>query len=116
MKIGVALAALTLGSLVVGCGGESVARTARVEISRDSAVGYYNPEDVTVREGGTVSWTNKSGVVHDVTFDDANITSSDLFRDGESFETTFEQEGLYRYTCTIHPTMVGTVRVVAAST
>ena len=88
-------------------GGEKV---VQVQIMKDSGVGHYHPYSVDVAVGGKVVWTNRSGVVHNVVFEDKFIESSSLFTDGETFETEFERAGVYEYYCTLHPTMRGEVR------
>jgi len=104
---------------VAGCasGGEGSAsgtngnEKVQVQIMKDSGVGHYHPGSVEVPAGGTVIWTNRSGVVHNVVFDEASIQSSSLFNDGETFEARFDRNGVYEYHCTLHPTMRGAVRV-----
>jgi plastocyanin len=88
--------------------------SGRVEVSidRDSAVGFYNPGEVEVGVGDEVVWFNRSGVVHNVVFDDPEIVSSRLFNHGESFTTSFPEVGSFEYICTIHPTMRGVVTAV----
>ena len=85
--------------------------TGSVSIAKDAGVGHFTPEDVEVSVGGTVTWVNNSGVVHNVIFDDATVTSSKLFYDGEEFRTGFDTAGVFSYICSVHPTMKGTVSV-----
>ena len=70
----------------------------------------YNPATITVNAGTTVKWTNKDAVTHTVTstvdlFDSGNIGS------GGTYTHQFNTAGSYPYTCTLHPTMSGTVVV-----
>ena len=70
----------------------------------------FAPTTVTVKAGSTVTWTNKDDEPHTV------VSDSGLFRSGavdtdESFSFRFEKPGTYRFLCTIHPTMVGTIVV-----
>ncbi len=82
-----------------------------IEIMRDGGVGHYHPPVGAVAVGGTVIWTNRSGVVHNVVFDDDRVPDSPLFEDGERFEAVFETAGSYRYLCTLHPAMTGRIDV-----
>ena len=69
----------------------------------------YNPSEVSVFTGGTVTWEWDDGnIVHDVKGDDF---ASELQKEG-TFEHTFEEAGTYEYRCTVHPAMEGEVTVV----
>jgi plastocyanin len=70
----------------------------------------FSPATVTIKAGSTVVWTNKDGEPHTV------VSDAGLFRSGavdtdESFSFKFDQPGTYRFLCSIHPTMVGTIVV-----
>jgi|SRR5690242_9181419 plastocyanin len=70
----------------------------------------FAPTSLTVAAGSTVTWTNKDDEPHTV------VSESGLFRSAaldtnESFSFRFAQPGTYRYTCSIHPRMVGTIIV-----
>ncbi len=80
------------------------------------AIENFNHQEARVIVGQTVAWTNMDGVPHTVTsgargvaeegFDSGHIGLS------QSFALRFDQPGEYPYTCTLHPTMNGTVTVV----
>ncbi len=71
----------------------------------------YQPADVTVRAGDTVTWVWEDGAVqHDVV---AEGFASEVQADG-TYRRDFEEPGIYAYRCTLHPRMTGTVTVVAA--
>lgn len=86
-------------------------------------------QSVTVRVGGTVTWTHNDGAVaHTVTSDDGSFDSSpncsptvpplpptgDCMTQGETFAWTFAAPGTYAYHCKVHGTaMTGTVTVVS---
>lgn len=82
-----------------------------VLIMKDSAVGHYHPGEISVEVGGSVTWTNRSGVVHNVVFEAPSVQSSGLIKDGETFSAEFANRGTYPYLCTLHPTMRGVVNV-----
>lgn len=69
----------------------------------------FSPSEVTVRTGGTVTWTNTDGS-HTVT-DRAGGFDSGIFDSG-TFAQTFGTSGTYDYLCTLHPEMTGRVLVV----
>lgn len=70
----------------------------------------YVPQNLTVKVGQTVRWTNYDDVPHDVV---GSGIESEYLQRGEIFTYTFEQEGTYDYICTIHPWMEGEVIVEA---
>jgi len=73
----------------------------------------YVPKEVTVKKGGTVTWTNSDSVTHTVTkeggpgaeFDSGNMEVDD------TFEQKFDMPGTIDYVCTIHPNQTGTITV-----
>lgn len=71
----------------------------------------YNPADIQVSPGATVTFTNLDGIPHTVTFDNTSIASVDQFSTGAKTVTMPTATGTYAYHCTIHPTMKGTVLV-----
>lgn len=103
-------ASLLLGCTTGGVGGAGSLENS-VTIMKDSAVGHYHPSDLQIDAGGSVIWTNKSGVVHNVVFESPIIRSSGFIKDGDTFETDFANPGTYPYLCTLHPTMRGTIVV-----
>jgi plastocyanin len=70
----------------------------------------FSPMSITVRVGSTVTWQNRDGEPHTVVGVDGAFRSGALDQD-EKFAFTFHKRGNYRYTCAIHPRMVGTVVV-----
>ncbi len=70
----------------------------------------FHPMDVTVPAGATVTWKNLDGEPHTVTSVDGAFRSGALDQ-GDGFSFTFARPGVYRYLCTIHPRMVGSVTV-----
>jgi plastocyanin len=79
--------------------------TAIVEI-RGSA---YQPADVTIAAGGSVTWVNYDNVKHNVDF--AGKASPSL-GNKEMYTKKFEKKGTFEYTCDFHPSMKGKVTVV----
>ncbi len=99
-----AAAALVVASAVV------LAATRTVAIAEFA----FSPASITINVGDRVTWTNTDAVGHTATatsgaFDTGNIAQ------GESATVRFTQPGTYRYVCTPHPSMTGTIRVRSAS-
>jgi plastocyanin len=70
----------------------------------------FVPSKVTIKVGGTVSWTNGGSSVHTITADDGRFDSGDVQK-GKTFSRTFESTGTFSYHCSIHPTMKAQVVV-----
>jgi plastocyanin len=70
----------------------------------------FGPSEVMVAVGTTVTWTNKDDIPHTVVNTDKTFKSKVLDTD-EKFSYTFTKAGSYRYFCSIHPKMTGTVVV-----
>jgi plastocyanin len=71
----------------------------------------FQPGEVTVGVGDTVTWTNNDSVDHDVTADSFSSGEPGGMAPGDTFEHTFEEAGMFDYVCTVHPGMEGTVVV-----
>ena len=74
----------------------------------------YNPDPVTIEEGGKVIWMNEDPETHTATADDGSFDTGDL-EEGKLKSETFKEPGEFTYHCEIHPTMHGTVKVVPAA-
>ena len=74
----------------------------------------FAPGTLSVAEGTTVKWTNNDGEAHTVTATNGSFDSKNL-DPGKTFEQKFATAGSFTYMCTIHPTMTGTVTVVAVA-
>ncbi len=70
----------------------------------------FGPGTVTVPRGTTVTWTNKDDDTHTVVSDSKLFKSPALDTD-DTFTFTFGQAGTFKYYCTLHPYMQGTVIV-----
>ena len=70
----------------------------------------FSPATLTVAAGTTVTWSNRDEEPHTV------VSETGLFRSAaldtnESFSFRFDQPGTYRFVCSIHPQMTGTIIV-----
>ncbi|MGH2980732.1 MAG: plastocyanin/azurin family copper-binding protein [Solirubrobacterales bacterium] len=74
----------------------------------------FSPGSISVTLGDTVRWTNQDAAPegHDVTGDGLD---SGLMNQGDTYIHTFSSAGTVSYICTIHPSMKGTVNVLARS-
>ena len=72
----------------------------------------FGPQTLTVARGTTVTWTNKDDEPHTVVNDaDTRLFKSAALDTDDSFSFTFDQPGTYKYFCSIHPRMQGTITV-----
>lgn len=84
-------------------------RSEKVEIADFS----YKPDPVRIEEGGKVIWQNEDSVAHTATAEDGSFDTGPI-EEGKIKSETFKQPGTYRYVCSIHPQMHGTIEVVPA--
>jgi len=70
----------------------------------------FSPSTITVTVGTVVTWTNKDAVTHNVTSNPALFSSGGM-GNGATYSFTFANTGTFNYSCTIHPSMTGTVIV-----
>jgi plastocyanin len=70
----------------------------------------FSPATLTVKPGTTVTWTNKDDHDHTVVASDESFKSGNLGH-GETFEHKFDKKGKFKYACSYHPRMKGTVVV-----
>ncbi len=73
----------------------------------------FEPANIIVDTGTTVTWTNFDGVGHTVTSDGGGELQSPLLGQTQTFSHTFDEPGQYWYLCTPHPFMKGLVTVRA---
>jgi plastocyanin len=139
-------ACLALGLVAAGCGGDDdsdsgdsgAAATATTEKPADTTGGgggdtsggaeatagakatmkdiSFQPSNVTVAKGGSVTWTNDDSVGHDVTKQsgpgpDFKSGSPGGISGGDTFTQKFDTAGTIKYVCTVHPGMEGTITV-----
>jgi plastocyanin len=71
----------------------------------------FQPAEVSVGVGDTVTWTNNDSVDHDVTADSFSSGDPGGMAPGDTFDHTFEEAGTFDYVCTVHPGMEGSVTV-----
>jgi len=75
----------------------------------------FSPAKLTVKAGTTVTWTNKDDIPHGIASANNAFTRSNAMDTDGNFSFTFTTPGTYQYFCYIHPHMVGTIVVEAAT-
>jgi len=126
------LALPVMAVLLAGCGGGSSttsgggspspaaslpAGAKEVDVVADpNTVGAYQPGSVNVKVGDTVGWLWKDQAnPHTVTSDDGTTFNEDNggsgFNAGHTFTFTFKTAGTYKYHCSLHSGMSGTIVV-----
>ena len=73
----------------------------------------FGPQELKVKAGTTVTWTNKDDIPHTVVSPN-NFRSKVLDTDG-AYSFTFTTPGTYKYFCSLHPHMTGTIVVETAT-
>jgi len=71
----------------------------------------YDPREIRVASGTTVSFTNSGIVFHTATSDDAQRSFDAGANPGETVTVRFERPGTFAYHCGVHPDMKGVVHV-----
>jgi amicyanin len=110
---GVLLAALVLGiAALAAVTGPATASTPPAPEAVDVRIGNFTfePLEVTVKAGTTITWTNRDDIPHTVVSTDKAFKSKVLDTD-ERYSFTFSTPGTFPYFCSIHPKMTGTVVV-----
>jgi len=69
----------------------------------------FNPSDLTITAGESVTWINDDSVTHDI-LSNGNFDSG-LLASGKNFTFTFDMPGEFDYICKIHPSMNGKITV-----
>jgi plastocyanin len=70
----------------------------------------FTPNNLTIKAGSSVTWSNQDDEPHTVV-SDAGLFRSGAIDTNESFSFKFDKPGTYHFTCSIHPRMVGTIVV-----
>ena len=85
----------------------SVAQNTVVPVTIDNFV--FEPVQLTVKVGQTVTWTNRDDIPHTVVCA-GKFRSKTMDTDG-TYSFTFTSAGEYKYFCSLHPHMTGVVKV-----
>lgn len=72
----------------------------------------FNPQQVTVKVGTTVTWTNHDDIPH-IVISQTTLFKSNALDTEDKFSFTFTTPGNYPYFCSLHPHMTGSIVVEA---
>ena len=75
----------------------------------------FSPATLTVKAGTTVTWTNRDDIPHGIASSNSAFKRSQALDTDDSYSFTFTAPGTYQYFCYLHPHMVGSVVVQAAT-
>jgi plastocyanin len=125
-RLDVAAAVLVMAAASAGCSSSSgpsqaapttTAVTAKPDpgttiaiVSDPTTVGRFEPAQLTVGTNTAVHWRNETSAPHAIAFDEGGALGGPVTV-GRSLTQTFTVPGRYRYHCSIHPAMTGTVVV-----
>ena len=110
------LAAALMLALSVAAYADETAAPQQVAATAPNAVTIDNfafaPALLMIAPGTKVTWFNKDEEPHTVTSADGGKTfKSEALDTDDKFSFTFDKPGTYKYFCSIHPHMVGTIVV-----
>ena len=107
-----ALAVMSSVSGAFGLGTASAAVDAQVIVVQpnDLMSWRYDPAELTISAGTTVTWVNRGTTPITVTSPDG-LFDSDEIQPGASFSLIFDTPGTFRYFCVPYPHMKGAVVV-----
>lgn len=111
------LSLLLLLCFAMSCGGAAGTAVVTDKVSIFDVPGKpesewgYDPKEIRVASGTTVTFTNDGVVFHTVTSDGADRLFDLSANPGESVTHTFTEPGTFAYHCGVHPAMKGVVHV-----
>ena len=85
----------------------SVVHCEEVSVTIDNFT--FEPAQLTVTVGTTVTWTNRDDIPHTVV--SAGKFRSKALDTDDKYSFTFTKAGDYEYFCSLHPHMVGMIKV-----
>ena len=94
----------------VGLAFATAAQAASHDISIKSF--KFNSDDLAIKVGDTVTFSNADGVPHTATADDGSFDTGTL-KKNTSGDVTFSTAGDFTYFCKFHRNMTGVIRVTA---
>lgn len=72
----------------------------------------FQPKELTIQAGTTVTWQNDDDVPHTATADgDTPLFDSGPLDTDDKYSFTFQHPGKYPYYCKVHPHMTGLIVV-----
>ncbi|MEU5048917.1 plastocyanin/azurin family copper-binding protein [Streptomyces sp. NPDC021096] len=104
-----ALAALLSMGVLAASPAVAAPPAAQTTVVIEGSPAVFVPPTVTIHPGDSVRWINNANGTHTTT-SDTGVWDARL-NPGQSFTRTFPTAGVFRYHCTIHPGMTGSVTV-----
>jgi plastocyanin len=109
-SLGLAIAAAMLLHVNFASAEDAKVETTKVEDTKVMIDNFtFEPAQLTVKVGTTVTWTNRDDIPHTIV-SAGKFRSKTMDTDG-TFSFTFTTAGEYKYFCSLHPHMTGTVKV-----
>ena len=71
----------------------------------------FSPRTLTVARGTTVTWINNDDVPHLIVNVENRFKQSPVLDTGQTFSAKLDKAGTYKYFCSLHPMMQGTIVV-----
>ena len=108
-KINGVIVIAVLAAMIVSCTKDNTNLTPpanEVYIENTS----FTPSTISITANTTIKWTNKDGITHTVT-SDASLFDSGAMGSGATFSQQFLTPGTYKYHCSYHSSMKGTIIV-----
>ncbi|WP_213228781.1 cupredoxin family copper-binding protein [Caballeronia sp. NK8] len=100
-----------VSAIPTACAQEPVQQVAMATAPTVSIDNFaFNQAAITVPVGTKVTWVNHDDMLHTIA-DEGKTFKSDPLDSGESFSHVFDKPGTYKYFCSLHPHMTGTVVV-----
>jgi plastocyanin len=106
-----AATATALAAVVIPTSAQNAAPADAVSIDNFT----FTPASLTVKAGTTVTWTNRDDIPHGIASSNNAFKKSKALDTDDNYSFTFTTPGTYQYFCYIHPHMVGTIVVEAAT-
>jgi len=90
------------------------AAAAAAAVARTVSIGNFafNPQNIEVPVGTKLTWSNDDDVPHTIVSTDVNpVLKSPPLDTDQKYTTLLDRPGTYRYFCSLHPHMTGTIVV-----
>ena len=100
-------------SVAQATGGDDSKAAAETITVRISGM-RFEPANLTVKPGTTVTWVMNDQMPHTIT-GQGNELRSNTLQTRQSYSFTFNESGRYDYACDFHPSMQGVVKVMKSN-
>ena len=108
-------ATIVVAEVAAAAGGGDAPSGAAASGGEETAVSIVNfafePAQIAIGVGDTVTWTNNGQAPHTATGNDRDALQSGTIAPGQSFSQRFDTAGTIEYFCEFHPNMLGTINV-----